>query len=96
MEKLFKTSKNPYKRSEIIFVKDDDGHDYCIHQSEEDDFNRWEELTGKWWNDDRDYETTTMGEFLKENGYIGRDYEDFMIGTSPNNYLKTTEFMPEN
>jgi len=89
-------NKSPYKRSEIIFVKDDSGHDYCIHQDEEENFNRWLELGEQYWNDQSVLDQfATQSDWFEHSGYTGKDYEPEMIGCAPNYYLKTTEFEPE-
>ena len=86
----------PYKRSEIVFVKDDDGHDYCVHQDDEDDFYTWNELMGEYWEPSSSLpDLYNYDEWFKFNNYNGKDFSDMTCGCAPNYFLKITEFQPE-
>lgn len=84
--------KCQWKRSEIIFVKDDVCHNYCIHQDMEDDFDTWNDLTTKYWDMMPDCK---LEEFYAQHGYSGQQFDDYMIGMHPNAWIKETEFQPE-
>ena len=88
-----KTNKCAFKRSEILFVKDDDGHNYCIHESQGEDFHRWVELLGEYWEGDA--QDVTVRQWLTDQGYHGEGFDSAMIGCDPNYYIETTEFAPE-
>lgn len=81
-----------FKRSEAIFVNDDDGHTYCIHQDWQPDFVNWLSAEYEYWNSDFD---VSYEDFMKTAG-VTSDFEDYMIGCHQNVFLKeVAEFLPE-
>lgn len=84
----------PFKRSESRIVKDDSGHEYCIHQDWKDKFNRWVELGQVYWDELPDI---TEKEFyiLNELDLGELDFESYMLGCNHDYFYEIATFLPE-